>query len=188
MPTPERAIFLFDGPNFYKNLKHCGLEKGHLSLYKLAQNLAGPRSIVEVIYFTSPTDSETDSENYVAQQRFFAALQSSGVTLKLGKLVKRSTICPECRHRHFFKTEKSVDVQIAMSLVLGCTENLWDVVYLATCDSGLIPPIEYARAKGKKVFLIMPDGAHCYSVGNACTTTIPVRQSHIDSAQAFSSE
>lgn len=187
MPVQERAVFLFDGPNFYKNLKYCGLNRGHLSLYRLAHNLAGPRSIQDVIYFTSPTDSKTDSKNYAAQQRFFAALKSSGVTLKLGKLVNRGATCQHCHRGSSFKTEKSLDVQIAMSLVLGCVENLWDVAYLATCDSDLIPAIDYIISKGKKVFLIMPDGAPCHSVGNACTATIPLKQSHIDAAQAFSS-
>lgn len=179
----ERAVFLFDGPNFYKNLKSSGIERGHLNIFKLATNFAGPRHVQDVIYFTSPTDSASDAENYIAQQRFFAALQASGATLKLGKIVKRSMVCPSCNVKYEYRVEKSVDVQIAMELVLGCIEDRWDVAYLITCDSDLIPAIKYVRDKGKKVFLLLPQGARCYSVGNECNATIPIKQMHIDSAQ-----
>lgn len=182
----ERATFLFDGPNFYKNLKKSGLNRGHLNLMKLAQNFAGPRVVGDVVFFTSPTDSQTDAQNYINQQRFFAALQGSGVILKLGKLVHRSTECQHCHNKHYYKTEKSVDVQIAMELVLGCVEDKWDVAYLVTCDADLIPAIQYVRSKGKKVFLLLPEKAHCHSVGNECDATIPIKQIHLNNAQAFS--
>ncbi len=87
MPTQDRAVFLFDGPNFYKNLKQCHINKGHLSYSSLASNLAGQCHIQGIIFFTSPTDSTSDSQNYVSQQRFFAALRNDNVILKLGKLV-----------------------------------------------------------------------------------------------------
>lgn len=184
MPTQERAIFLFDGPNFYKNLKQCHLNKGHLSYSKLASNLAGQRHIQSIIFFTSPTDSKADPQNYVSQQRFFAALKNDNVTLKLGKLVKRNEICSNCRHIHDFKVEKSVDVQIAMSLVLGAINDEWDTVYLASCDSDLIPAIDYVKSTGRNIFLLLPSGSKCYGVGRACTSTIPIRQNDIDLAQA----
>lgn len=179
----ERAIFLFDGPNFYKNLKNSGINRGHLHLFKLSKNFAGPREVQEVIYFTSPTDSIHDTQNYANQQRFFAALQASGVTLRLGNLVHRSIQCPSCNSQHTYKTEKSVDVQLAIELVLGCAEDRWDVVYLVTCDSDLIPAIQYVKSKGKKVFLLLPQGSRCHNVGNECDTTIPITQNHIDNAQ-----
>ena len=77
----NRAVFLIDGPNFYKNLRRCGLERGHLDFTRLAENLSGPRTVAGVVFFTSPTDRESDAENYANQQRFFAALQKSGVQI-----------------------------------------------------------------------------------------------------------
>ena len=60
----NRAVFLIDGPNFYKNLRRCGLERGHLDFTRLAENLSGPRTVAGVVFFTSPTDRESDAENY----------------------------------------------------------------------------------------------------------------------------
>jgi len=180
---PDRAIFLFDGPNFYKNMKHAGIERGHLSFSTLARNLAGPRTITDIIFFTSPTDSQTDAQNYANQQRFFAALQNDGIILKLGHLVNKTSECPSCAHTSHYKTEKSVDVQLAMHLTIGCCENMWDVAYLASCDTDLVPAVDYVRSKGKKVFLLLPSGARCYNMSKACSATIPITQDKIDAAQ-----
>lgn len=181
----ERAVFLFDGPNFYKNLQHSRLIKGNLNIMSLATSFAGPRQVIGVFFYTSPTDQKTDSDNYAKQQKFFAALQSSGIELKLGKLVRRSKVCPTCNEQYWFKTEKSVDVQLAMALVLGATKNEWDVAYLVSCDSDLIPAVEYARSIGKKVFLIMPEGARCYGVGTACNKTLTITQDRINQCQVL---
>lgn len=189
----QKALFLFDGPNFYKNLKHARLERGHVDYYRLAQNISMGRTIVDVIFFTSPVDQTTDAENYKNQQRFFAALTKSGVTLQLGTLVTRAVSCSSCRARpiqckrcgreQVVKTEKSVDVKIALKILSGCFNNLYDVVYLASCDSDLVPAIDMVRAMGKQAFLLLPGGARGYAVGSACDTTIPITQEKINAAQ-----
>lgn len=179
----DRALFLFDGPNFYKNMLSAGLDKGHLDYMKLARNPAGPRDVAGVHFFTSPLDQQSEPQNYASQHRFFARLQSSGVTLRLGHLVARGKACAACGAINRIKVEKSVDVQIAVELMHGCAEDIFDVVYIATCDSDIIPAIDYVRAKGKRVFLVFPEGAPCYAVANACDVRIPVKQATLDAAQ-----
>ncbi len=181
----NRAIFLIDGPNFYKNLRFCALERGHLDFMRLAENLSGPRKVVGVVFFTSPTDRASDADNYANQQRFFAALQKSGVDLRLGKIVVRNKVCPLCDQSFQFKTEKSVDVQLALEIALGAAGDKWDTAYVATCDSDIIPAIDFARSQGKKVFLLLPDGANCYSVGRACDASITITQKTLNGSQAF---
>lgn len=180
---PKRALFIFDGPNFYKNLRQNGLEKGHLDFYELARNLASPRIIVDVIYFTSPVDQQSEPDNYAGQQKFFANLKASGVTLRTGNLVPRRRTCSACGTETIFKVEKSLDVQIAMELILGCIEDRYDVAYLATCDADLVPAISYVRGKGKDVFLLWPEGSDCFGVSSACRVTIPIKQETLNAAQ-----
>jgi len=193
----QNAVFLFDGPNFYKNIQRIGLNRKHLDFYKLALNLSQGRNIIDVIFFTSPVDRVTDPFNYANQQKFFAKLHSSSVTLKLGNLVKRDIRCPACgsspvvcdacKTSLSVKTEKSVDVQIAMEMVLGCVNNIYDYLYLASCDADLIPAINFIRNQGKKAFLLLPANngrcANGYAVGIACDTTILIDQPKIDAAQ-----
>ena len=179
--TVDRALFLFDGPNFYKNMLYNDIDRKHLDYTIFARNLALTRTVVEVILFTSPADRATDAENYANQQRFFAALQASGTTLKRGKLVSRMVTCPDCNVARPIKVEKSVDVLLAMEIVLRV--NDYDTLYLASCDSDLIPAIGYVRSLGKKVFLMQPKGSRCAGVGAVCNSTITITQQHIDAAQ-----
>lgn len=194
---PQNALFLFDGPNFFKNLKSLKLNKKHLNYRKLAENLSLGRNIIDVIFFTSPTDHIADALNYQNQQKFFAKLKQSNVSLKLGNLVTRNVKCPfckvspvvcdECKAQLTVKTEKSVDVQIAMEIILGCVNNTYDCLYLASCDSDLIPAIDFVKNRGKIVFLLLPENngtpANCYAVGNVCNSTLYINQSKIDAAQ-----
>ena len=179
-PT-DRALFLFDNPNFYKNMRHNGLDKKHLDYVKLANSLAWTRNVVDVVVFTSPVDRMEQPGAYASQQRFFTRLKNSGAKLKLGKLESRTTSCPSCNVQTLVKVEKSVDVQLALEITLRCAE--YDVLYLISCDSDLGPAINHVRAQGKKVFLVMPKGSKCAGVGSLCDTTIVLTQAHLDAAQ-----
>jgi len=179
--TEDRALFLIDGPNFYKNIKYVGLDRKHLDYIRLASNLALSRKVVDVVLFTSPVDRISDAENYVTQQRFFAAFQESGGTLKLGKLVSRKRECKQCGNIEDFKTEKSVDVLLVMDIILRTHE--YDTLYICSCDTDIIPAIRHVRGLGKKVFVVRPVGANCVGVGRECNASIVLTQKHIDDAQ-----
>jgi uncharacterized LabA/DUF88 family protein len=179
--TDERALFLIDGPNFYKNIKFGNLQRKHLDYMRLAHNLALSRKVIDVVLFTSPVDRITDSTNYVKQQRFFSAFQEAGGTLKLGKLVSRKRKCKQCGNIENFKTEKSVDVMLVMDIILRTNE--YDTLYICSCDTDIIPAIRYVKEKGKKVFLVRPVGANCAGVGNECDSSIVLTQNHLDAAQ-----
>ena len=189
----QKALFLFDGPNFYKNLKNSKISRGHLNFRKLAENLSMGRAIVDVVYFTSPVDQSTDAENYKKQQKFFAALSQTGVTLRKGNLVFRRVscrkchatpvVCKNCNTQLVVKEEKSVDVQLAMMMVTRCMENDYDVLYLASCDSDLAPAINFVRHYGKQVFLLLPLNAKGYAVSEACNTVICIDQQKVSAAQ-----
>ena len=189
----QKALFLFDGPNFYKNLKNSKIVRGHLNFRKLAENLSMGRTIVDVAYFTSPVDQSTDAENYKKQQKFFAALAQTGVILRKGNLVSRRVtcrkchaapvICKNCNTPLVVKEEKSVDVQLAMMMVTRCMENDYDVLYLASCDSDLVPAIKFVRQHGKQVFLLLPLNAKGYAVSEACDTVICIDQRKVSAAQ-----
>jgi uncharacterized LabA/DUF88 family protein len=189
----QKALFLFDGPNFYQNLKSAKIERGHLNYRKLADNLSMGRAVIDVVFFTSPVDRITDTINYQNQQKFFEAMKKSGVSIRLGNLVTRKLscrncqatpiICKSCDTPLIVKTEKSVDVQIALEMLTRCQSNDFDVLYLASCDSDLVPAIKLVRNAGKQVFLLLPLGARGYAVGEACNTTIPITQEKVLLAQ-----
>jgi uncharacterized LabA/DUF88 family protein len=179
----ERALFLIDGPNFYKNIKFGNLQRKHLDYMRLAHNLALSRKVIDVVLFTSPVDRITDSANYVKQQRFFSAFQEAGGTLKLGRLVSRRRECKQCGNIEDFKTEKSVDVMLVMDIILRTNE--YDTLYICSCDTDIIPALRYIKEMEKKVFLVRPVGANCAGVGRECSASIVLTQGHIDAAQSI---
>jgi uncharacterized LabA/DUF88 family protein len=180
---PERALFLIDGPNFYKNMRNTGLRRKHLDYQKLAQLLAQGRTIVDVILFTSPVGQSSDPANYANQLKFFAAVKNSGVKLKLGKLEPRTRKCEFCGNEISIQVEKSVDVQLAMEIILRSNE--YETLYLATCDSDLAPAVRHVRALGKTVFQVRPNRSRGAGLGAECNKTLIITQTHIDAAQAF---
>ena len=178
----DRALFLIDGPNFYKNMKFGNLHRKRLDYLRLAHNLSLNRIVIDVVLFTSPVDRISDTVNYVNQQKFFAAFQEAGGTLKLGKLVSRKRQCKQCGNIEDFKTEKSVDVLLVMDIILRVNE--YDTLYIFSCDTDIIPAIRNVREVGKKVFLVRPIGANCAGIGRECSASIVLTQEHIDAAQS----
>ena len=57
-------------------------------------------------------------------------------------------------------TEKRVDVSIAVDMVRMAYEGMYDVAYLLSADSDLVPAVEAVRSRGKKVFAASPTFGH----------------------------
>ena len=51
----------------------------------------------------------------------------------------------------FYFYEKGVDVLMAVDMLVGAYENLYDILILVSSDTDLIPALEKVRFKGKKV-------------------------------------
>ncbi len=70
----------------------------------------------------------------------------------LGKLQKQGW---EIGFGHMLKTdkyhEKGVDVLMAVDLLAGACENIYDTAILVSSDTDLIPAIEKARSMKKKI-------------------------------------
>ncbi len=47
--------------------------------------------------------------------------------------------------------EKGTDVKIAVDLIVGAVDDLYDTAILVSSDTDIIPAIKYVRYKGKKV-------------------------------------
>lgn len=75
-----------------------------------------------------------------SQQKLLSGLENDGYEIKKGKIVYDNEI-----------REKGVDVQMAIDLVIGAVENLYDIALIVSSDTDLIPAIKYIKLKGKTV-------------------------------------
>ncbi len=146
MQNDKIAIFI-DGNNLYHRLKEIPLTSPRSSLdyNALALLLAGREKIVARRYYIGAVREEAgnprSSKLMAAQQRFVSKLQREKWAVVFGQLLKTG----DSYH------EKGVDVQIAVDLLVGAYEDLYDRAVLVSSDSDLIPALTKVRAKGKKV-------------------------------------
>jgi uncharacterized LabA/DUF88 family protein len=174
----ERAIVYVDGFNLYFGLRgSTGGNKKQtkrcywLDIQKLAENIIMKRlELVAVKYFTARIKGNPEKEN--RQNAFLDAIRFHCDKLRIfeGRYLLRevfcrkcrkisnSILCPKCQAVNLLPEEKKSDVNVASQMLKDAYENLFDVAYLISGDSDLVPPIEIIRAMTptKRVVVFFP--------------------------------
>lgn len=145
----KKILVQFDGANFYNKVKKI-LPRIHLTSYNYA-NLV--RSIIKekpqkIIYYVGEIKrylgNKKSSILYNNQQSLFLNLRKQNIDIKLGYLLMSGGVYHE----------KGVDVQVAVDIVRGSIKNEFDICYLISSDTDLLPAIETAKDEGKKIIYV----------------------------------
>ncbi|PIU36959.1 hypothetical protein COS77_02885 [Candidatus Roizmanbacteria bacterium CG06_land_8_20_14_3_00_34_14] len=72
--------------------------------------------------------------------------------------------------------EKGVDVLIAVDLVRGAIKNEYDIAYLFSSDTDLIPAIKTARDEGKKVIYVAFENIISRALQKNCSSYVVINQ------------
>lgn len=140
----ERVMIFIDGSNLYYSLKDLGVNKiGFQNLLKL---LVKGKFIVSTYYYNAPLDISINQKKYWEQQKFFDMLR------KLPDF--NVVLCRMRKHRKdgkFIFDVKGDDVYLAVDLVSGAYENLYDIAIIVSGDEDFVPAIQKAQKLGKKV-------------------------------------
>ncbi|OGF64572.1 hypothetical protein A2661_01225 [Candidatus Giovannonibacteria bacterium RIFCSPHIGHO2_01_FULL_45_24] len=145
MNEKERIFILIDGNNFYHRLKELKLNN-LLSFHyeKLSDFLTGQRLLIFKHYYIGAIREEQGNpkskELMRGQRKLTSILQRDGWIVKFGHMLKTDGY-----------HEKGVDVQIAVDLLIGAYENLYDTAILVSSDTDLIPALAKVRFMKKKV-------------------------------------
>ena len=144
--TKERIFIQIDGSNFYHRLKELKF-KNLLSLnyQKFAKSLllSEDELILSKYYIGAIREQEENlkSKTLMANQiRLMNSLKMQGWQIGFGHMLKTDTY-----------HEKGVDVLMAVDLLVGAYENIYDSVILVSSDTDLIPALEKIRSMKKKV-------------------------------------
>lgn len=175
MGTEKRVFAFFDGINFYHNAKNnYGIT--NINFFDISNNMLDLKKekLKRIKYFNSPLNQQENSEAYALQQKFLGKVKSTPLTtVYLGNLVLRplnkihincincghqiaDTIkCPKCNREvknYQCKkiTEKGVDVNLAVQMLLDAIEDKYDLALLFSADADFAPAIEYIVKKLKK--------------------------------------
>lgn len=145
-PASERVALYIDGSNFYQRLREAGvLQKGVRFDYSaLVTHLLRGRTLVSKRYYVGAVrnvDQTPKSQALVeGQQKFLGKLEAEGFVIKRGRIVYDHKV-----------REKGVDVKIAIDLIVGAVDDLYDTAVIVSSDTDLVPAIKYVKFKGKKV-------------------------------------
>lgn len=158
----KRAFVFIDGSNLYYRLKGVAgfymKENGedysmtHFKFKDFCQWLVGDNDLKEIHYYIGQIkrpnpqskNSQKAEQMYSSQQRLAGYLQSQGIVMKFGKLM-RDPSRPDVYH------EKGVDVQIAVEMIRFARQDKYDVAYLVSSDTDLVPAVQEVKDLGKEV-------------------------------------
>ncbi|MDO8561140.1 MAG: NYN domain-containing protein [bacterium] len=144
----EKVAIYIDGSNFYHYLKdkEISFPKGVKFDFKaFVDFLVNDRNCISKRYYTGVfrnVDNSIKSQELVrGQQKFLSEIENDGFVIKRGRIMYDSG-----------KTrEKGTDVKIAIDLIIGAIDNIYDTAILVSSDTDLVPAIQYIRYKKKKL-------------------------------------
>ena len=185
----KKAIVYVDGFNLYYSIKRRGWKQYYwLNLEMLCQKFIPSCEILTKIkYFTSHI--KHDPDKVARQDKFLSALDTvSSIEKYFGKYSTRDYKCKQCSHPGKTPTEKQTDVHIAIEMVSDAFRNKYDIAYLITTDSDLVPAVKMVRSEfpEKEVVIVLPPKTkrdnrrrNASDLVNAANDFLHIRQSYL---------
>lgn len=182
MSSKSRALVFIDGNNFYYRLK--GITSSKEGIFKLldfdyrgfSQNLVKDKELIEVRYYVGAVkrqnglNREKSEKLYASQQKLIAKLQQQNIPTILGTLIQ---------HPDKVFHEKGVDVKIAVEMIRFAREDKYDIVYLLSSDTDLVPAVEEVKSFGKKVCYVGVSTGQSFGLTKVSDDTILLREEDV---------
>lgn len=137
---------------------------------KFSEQLINPNELLEVRYYLGVINRKRNDEKseklYANQQRLFRKLQNFNINIVLGQLI-----------RHPDKTfhEKGVDVRLAVEMIRFARQDKYDIAYLLSSDTDLVPAVEEVQSIGKKVLYVGISKGQSYGLSKVANDVILLR-------------
>ncbi len=138
-------MIFIDGNNLYYSLKKLNIER--LDFNKFINGLANNFQLVRTYYYNAPLDISINKTKYWKQQKFFNELNKiPNFKLILCKLRKHKR-----NQKNYIFDVKGDDVYLAVDLISGAYEDLYDIAIIVSGDEDFVPAIKKAQSLGKEV-------------------------------------
>jgi len=159
----ERVSIFIDGSNLYHNLDGVKID-----FQKLIKELLKGRKLINCHYYIASLDISTNNQKYWKHQKFLGELRKIlGFRVILCKLRKYTN-----RQGKSGFEIKGDDVHLAVDLVSGAYENLYDIAIIVSGDEDFVPAIKKVRNLGKKVINAYFQGSSSASLKKTCDNFI----------------
>lgn len=140
----ERVMIFIDGSNLYYSLKDLQVNK--INFKKMIDFLTKNKLLISTFYYNASLDISINQEKYWEQQKFFNILRK----IPDFKVI----LCRMRKHKKdgkFIFDVKGDDIYLAVDLVAGAYENLYDTAIIISGDEDFVPAIQKTQKLGKKV-------------------------------------
>ncbi|MXW61623.1 MAG: NYN domain-containing protein [Acidimicrobiaceae bacterium] len=178
----ERVAAYIDGFNLYHGLIDASLLSSRwLDLRAMCTSLLKPHQQLDLVrYFT--TRVSNDPAKQTRQGTYLDALTAhGGVDIDYGHFLSKTVQCKQCGNTWQRPEEKKTDVNIAVRLLDDAYDNLFDVAFVVSGDSDLVPPIESARRRHpeKTIIVAFPPKRRSAELSRVSHAAFPIRNSVI---------
>jgi uncharacterized protein (TIGR00288 family) len=159
-----KSIIIFDGSNFYHKLKELKLTKtSSFNYLKFSHFISKNTQLTQLYYCVGKIRAKQNDKKarkmMAKQQAFVTGLQKQGFVIQFGYLLQSNNKFHE----------KGVDVQMAVNLLKGAFKNQYDLAFLVSSDSDLIPAINEIKQLGKKVCYIGFEHQPSFALLKSCS-------------------
>jgi uncharacterized LabA/DUF88 family protein len=140
----ERVAIFIDGSNLYYSLKDLRIKR--IDFRKLISLLSENKLLTSTYYYNASLNRGINKERYWEQQKFFDFLRK----IPNFKVI----LCRMRKHKKDGKVSfdvKGDDIYLAIDLVPGAYENLYEIAIIVSGDEDFVPAIQKAQKLGKKV-------------------------------------
>ena len=141
---------------------------------KFSKWLCGDNQLVEIRYYIGAVRRQKNSKSeelYNDQQRLFYKLRQQNVKIILGQLIQ---------HRDKSYHEKGVDVRLSVEMIRLARQDKYDVAYLLSSDTDLVPAVEEVLSFGKKVKYIGADDSQSFGLSKTTKNYLILRQGEVN--------
>lgn len=160
----SRVWVLIDGSNFYHGLKllpkkYKPSKFNYLNFIKyLTKGKTKPVKKYFIGAIREEDGNPKSKQLMIQQQKFLSKLRNIDFEIFLGYMLKTDGY-----------HEKGVDVKIAVEIVKGAFENLYDTLYLVSSDTDLIPAVNEALDENKRIVYVGFAKRPSYALIKRCT-------------------
>lgn len=141
-----------------------------------AQTLIKEKSLVEIRYYVGAIkrqngqNREKSEKLYANQQKLIAKLQQQNISVVLGNLIQ---------HPDKSFHEKGVDVRIAVEMIRLAREDKYDIAYLLSSDTDLVPAVEEVKFFNKQVCYVGVSRGQSFGLTKVSNDTILLREEDV---------
>jgi len=141
----ERVAIFIDGSNLYYSLKDLRLRK--VDFKRMLGALTKNKLLISAFYYNASLNIKVNPKTYWEQQKFFNELRKiPDFNVILCKLREHKR-----KNGNYIFDVKGDDVHLAVDLVSGAYEDLYDTAIIVSGDEDFVPAIKKAQKLGKKI-------------------------------------